>query len=49
MQHETLKPLINSLLKKNLITFEKAIEILKIDSVYLIEELKIESNKKELE
>jgi hypothetical protein len=32
-----------------LITFEKAIEILKIDSAYLIEELKIESNKKELE
>ncbi|PWA04730.1 hypothetical protein [Flavobacterium psychrotolerans] len=49
MQYEVLKPFIISLFRNNIMTFEKAIEILKIEDDHNIEKFKTELNRKELE
>jgi hypothetical protein len=49
MDYEDLKPFVISLLQYEIITIDKALEILKIDDNYFIDKFKLELNKKEPE
>ncbi|RTY86451.1 hypothetical protein [Flavobacterium sp. GT3R68] len=49
MQHESLKPFVISLVKNERISFEKALEVLKLDDDFYINKFKNELNKKEPE